>query len=680
MLTIGVDVGGTFTDFAVHDEETGRVRTHKTPSTYPDPLAGVVNGIKDLGIDLREVRWFMHGTTVGTNAVIQRRGAKTAFITTAGFRDHIEIGDNRRFTGGLFDPQWERTRPLVPLPLRLEVRERVLADGQVLTPLHEEDVLRIIEELKRQNIEAAAVGFINSYVNDTHEQRVGELLRTHLPGVPYTLSSEAVREFREFPRFSTTVMNAYLLKLLGTYVEELGKSLQDFGYSGKTYYMSSIAGLLTEEIAMAQPVRLVLSGPAAGVVGAGYLGQALGVQNLITYDMGGTSTDVCLIKDLSPEVSTKRVFLAYPVMIPMLDVNTVGAGGGSIIWVDRTGALRVGPQSAGASPGPACYGQGGDELTITDANLILGRISPRGLLGGEVPLRLDLAEQAARRVCEKVNIPDVHRLAEGAIRIAVSNMSGAIRGISIEKGHDPREFTLAAFGGAGPMHAIPIAEELGIPTVVIPREPGNFCAAGLLASDLRHDYVSTYLTELDKADLARIRETLRQMDDQGRQILLRDGVSAPQIHVQNILSLRYVGQSWEIDIPVDSDRLAVSEVAEAFDEAHLKAYGYNRRGHPLELVNLRVVAIGQFERPALVQGTGASGTPAAALAGHRKVYVGGDAVDCPVYDRAVLAPQASLTGPALIEEFGSNTIVFPGWKVTVDRLGSLVLERTDPLT
>ena len=675
MLTIGVDVGGTFTDFVIYDESTEDLRTVKTPSTYPDPLQGALGGLEQLGIELRTMGRFAHGTTIGTNAILQRTGAKTAFITTKGFRDHVEIGDNLRYTGGLFDPHWERTRPLVPLPLRFEVQERIAADGTVIAPLHDEDVLATLKELRQQSIESVAVGFINSYRFPRHEKRVAELLNAHWPEIPYSLSADVVPNMREFPRFTTTILNAYIMPLLQDYMTKLATALEEAGYGGEILYMGSNAGVVTKETAAAYPVRLILSGPAAGVVASAYLGQLTARRNLITYDMGGTSTDVSLILDLLPKVSSKRVLQAYPIMTPMVDVQTVGAGGGRIVWVDQTNALRVGPQSAGASPGPACYGQGGVEFTITDANLILNRISPSGLLGGRMPVQRPLAEEAAQAVAAQVHMPDIHLVAEAAVRIAVANVAGAVRSISIERGHDPRECTLVAFGGAGPMHAIPVAEELQIPSVLVPRVPGNFCALGLLTSDLRHDFVRSYRIPLDEADLADVGDGLRDLAAQGHEALLRDGVAESQINVQHILSLRYLGQSWELDIPVSSAEFLPPEVKELFDEEHLKTYGYNRRGYPLELINLRGVAIGKVQKPLLRWSINGDGGLQGASRERRKVYFDGEFVDCPVYERDLLAPGFQLSGPAIIEETGSVTVVFPGWEMALDEFGNLLMER-----
>jgi N-methylhydantoinase A len=672
-LDIGVDVGGTFTDFAIYDEEG--IRTYKTPTSFPDPLGGVLAGLKDLGVDMRSVRRFIHGTTIGTNAVLQRSGAKTAFLTTMGFRDHLEIGDYRRYTGGMFDPNWERTRPLVPMPLRFEIRERVAADGSVLVELDEENVLEVLGKLKGMDVEAVAVGFINSFRSPAHERRVGELIRDNLTGIPFSLSAETVAEWREFPRFSTTVVNSYLMPLIKGYVENLGAVLKSLGYDGEIFYMTSNSGVIPQQTAAAFPVRMVLSGPAAGVVGGAYLGGRIGKRNLITYDMGGTSTDVCLVQNLSPQISTKRVLMAFPLMIPMVDIHTVGAGSGSIVWVDRAGALRVGPQSAGAAPGPASYGRGGREFTITDANLLLGRLNPQGLLDGRMPLRRDPAEQAAQRLFARVGIEDVYELAEGAIRVAVTHMAGAIRAVSIERGHDTREFTLVAFGGAGPAHAIPIAEELGIPTVIVPKAPGNMCAFGLLTSDIRYDLVRTFNRQLGERDLASIEGQFTEVEEEAREAMSRAGIAKHEVVLQRFLSLRYFGQSWDLDVPVDAKRPTLAGLSEAFDARHLQEYGYNRPNHQLQVVNLRVVATAETSKPSSDQASDPLGATTIAPE-WRPVHFDGLFRKCPIYRRQSLS-DAVLNGPAIVEEFGSTTVVFPAWSVRKDTFGNLRLEKTN---
>ncbi len=677
MLSVGIDVGGTFTDIVVFDEMTGRVEVGKVPSNPADPTEGVMRALKEHTIDLSQVRRIVHGTTVATNAILERKGAKTALITTKGFRDLIEIGNTRRYTGGLFSPRWVRPKPFVPHPLRFEVLERTLYTGEVLVDLQEEEVVEVIEELKREKAESVAVCFLHSYANRTNERRCGDLLEKFLPDVPFSLSVETVPEYREFERFSTTVLNAYIAPLLKKYLERLGRELRQRGYQLDLFYMISSGGIVTEETAAAYPIRFILSGPAAGVAAGVFLGQSGNLRNIVTCDMGGTSTDVCLIKDFQPMISTSRVIIAFPIKTPQLDVNTIGAGGGSIVWVDPNGALRVGPQSAGGIPGPASYGLGGSHFTITDANVLLGRIGPATLLGGTVKIRPALAEDAARGLLKKVTIKDIYHLSEGVIKIAVINMCGAIREITIERGHDPREFALVAAGGAGPMHAIPVAAELGIGRVIVPRHPGNFSAFGLITSDLRHDYVKTYITELKNANLSRMRELLNGMTEKGQQVLLKEGLPLERIRMACSMDMRYAGQAYELSVPVERDDLQVSTLEEAFHEAYRNAYGYSREDKEIELVYIRVAAFGTVDKPAFPGSELRSGEMDRALKENRQVYFGGTFFDCPVYERELLPIGASIEGSAIVEEHGATTVVFPGWKASVDPLGSLVLGRKD---
>ena len=675
LFQIGVDIGGTFTDFAILDEASGQVRTLKTPTTYPDPLQGIVTGLDELQIDLARVSRFLHGTTIGTNAILQRRGVSTALVTTRGFRDHIEIGDNLRYTGGLFDPHWMRTRPLVPISRRFEVRERVLGDGSVVTKLDLPEARAAVAAVKASGARAVAVCFVNSYVNPAHERAVGELLRRGAPGVDVTLSSDVVPEWREYPRFSTAVLNAYVQPLLKNYLEALGETLRAGGYRGELLLMASNAGLISAATAGTLPVRLVLSGPAAGVVAGMALGRTSERPNLITYDMGGTSTDVCLIQDGRPDVSSRRVLEAFPIMTPMVDINTVGAGGGSIASVDATGALRVGPESAGADPGPACYGRGGTAFTITDANLLLGRVSPRGLLDGKVPLDRGLAEAAAQRVNALAGFPDTLSLADAVVRIAVTSMTGAVRSISVQRGHDPRDYALVPFGGAGPMHAIPVADDLGIGEVLVPRAPGNVCALGLLGADIRHDLVRSFQGSLAGVDVIALEASLRELEQKGRGLLAQDGVPRNRVEIQHVLSLRYTGQSFELDLPVARPRISIARVTAAFDALHLKNYGYHRGGHGVDIVKLRVAAIGRLDGPEPAE-LAAGGSAAKALSGSRKATFDGRTAATPVYERDLLPAGATIAGPALIEEPGSLTVVFPGWRAAVDRHGNIVMRRT----
>ena len=676
MLVVGIDVGGTFTDVIVFDEETGKVQLNKVPSTPKDPTEGVLNALQEAKVNLAQVRRFIHGTTVATNAIVERKGAKTALITTKGFRDTIEICGNKRYTGGLLNPKWVRMKPLIPRPLRFEVNERILYTGEVLTDLKDDEVLATIEKFRELKIESIAVCFLHSYINGSHEKRAGELLEKELPGVPYSLSVATVPEYRELERFMTTVVNAYIASLLKEYLEKLGRNIRRGGYKFEPFYMTSSGGIVTEKTAAAYPVSFILSGPAGGVTATVFLGGALGIRNLITYDMGGTSTDVCIVKDLRPHMSTSRVFLAYPTKTPQFDINTIGAGGGSIAWVDAIGALGVGPQSAGAVPGPVCYGRGGTEPTVTDANLLLGRISPTTLVGGTMTLGQEAAEKEVKLLSQRTRVSDIYQCAEGIIRVVVMNMCGAISEISIERGHDPRDFTLIAMGGAGPLHAIPIAEELSIPKIIVPNYPGNFSAFGLVVADIKHDYVRTYLTPLKEANLSRIRGLLMEMAEEGRRNLVREGLPPEMISLSYSADMRYLGQAFELRVPIAPDT-EISDMEKAFHSEYCNTYGYAREFTDVELVNLRVVAIGGGDKPSISRISKEGRRLAEAIKGKRKVYFEGSFVDCPVYQRELLPRGVSIDGPAIVEEYSSTTAVFPRWKASVGSFGHLILERKE---
>lgn len=614
---------------------------------------------------------------MATNTILERKGAKTALIITKGYKDVIEFGMLGRYKpGGLFQPDWVRDPPYVPRCLRLEVDERISSTGEVLRALRGQDILDHIEILIKERIEAVAVCFLNSYVNPSHEQRVEELLRQHVPtNIPVSLSAEIVREHGEYERWATAVLNAYVSPQLREYLGRLRNSLHSGGYQGEVFYMTSSGGVVTETTAARYPIRFILSGPAGGVAAGTFIGEATGFKNIITYDMGGTSTDVCLIKDLKRNLISERVFESVPIKTPLLDITTIGAGGGSIAWIDKQGGLKVGPQSSGARPGPICYNLGGVEITVTDANLLLGRLSEMTLLSGRMRLDKSLTEKAMASMAQKLNMTDMYRLADGIIKVCVNHMAGAIRTLSVARGHDPRDFTLFSFGGAGPMHAIPICEEVGISRVLVPRDPGHTCAFGMLTSDLTHDYVRTYVTELKKADLTRMRRLLAEMADDGRRALVAEGISGHRIDTQYSLDMRYLGQSGQLNVPVSCD-FEIPDMERAFHREYHKTYGYSREEMPVELVYLRLIASAAVDRPS-IRGNGAKHCPLAkALKEERQMYLEGDWINTPVYQRDLIGPGTSIDGPAIFEELGATTVLFPGWKASIDDFADLILERT----
>jgi N-methylhydantoinase A len=677
MLNIGVDTGGTFTDFVVFDEETSSVRVNKVPSTPADPTQAFMNGLRRLGIDLGTVRRIVHGTTIATNTVLERKGARVGLLVTEGHKDVVEYGQLRRYGepgDGLWDIRWQRPEPYVARHLRFEIPERMLFTGKALKALRDEDVLSAIRALKTQQVESVAVTFLHSYANADHEKRAGQLVREHLPGISVSLSAETVPEFLEYERWSTTVLNAYIAPRLQEYLRKLSRTLSAAGFRGELFYMTSSGSILTATSAPDYPIRFLLSGPAAGVMAGVFIGQMTGFRNVITYDMGGTSTDICLIKDLKPIVTHERSFGGALVKTPQMDITTIGAGGGSVAWIGSEGGLRVGPESAGAVPGPACYGHGGRDVTVSDANLLLGRFGTGGLIGGAMALDSALAERAMSGLAGQAGLKDLPRLAEGVVKVCVTNMAGAVKTISTSKGYDPRDFVLVPIGGAGPMHAIPIADELGMNRILVPTNPGNACAFGLLTTDLQHNYARTYVTDIRDADLSRIRSLWKEMEEEGRRTFIKEGMQPDRIRVSYSADMRYLGQSFQLEVPLAID-CTVEQMRDAFGAVYHATYGYERKGMSVELVYLRVIATGTVDKPALRPHDGAPRPVSEAIKTTRPVYFDGAFVECPIYDRALLSPGSGLSGPAVVEEYGTCTVVFPGWNATVDRFGNLVLER-----
>ena len=678
MFIVGIDVGGTFTDLAAVDESTGRVVVTKLPSRPRDEAAAVLAGLGALGIASRDVRRLVHGTTVGTNAVLERRGARVAVLTTAGFRDLIEIGRTKRNIPALFVPTFVRPKPVVERKHRFEVVERLDADGSVLVPLDLASVERALDGALAAGAEVLAVCLLHSYVNPAHERAVADAAKGRRPGLPVSCSAEVVAEYREFERFSTTVLNAYLQPLMDAYLTGLEERLRATGYAHGVLTVGSSGGMMTTETARRLPIKTIFSGPAGGVSQACFVGAATGLRDFITYDMGGTSTDVCLVRELAPVMTSDSMVGAFPVKVPQIDMHSVGAGGGSIAWLDVDGSLQVGPRSAGARPGPAAYGLGGTEPTVTDANVVLGRIGTNRLLGGSIAIDPARATQAMADLAARLGSGmTLEVLAEGVIRIAVARMTSAIREISIQRGHDPRDFTLIAFGGAGPMHALALAEEIGIPRVLVPRHPGNFSALGLLASDIKHDDVRTRVGPLrERAPL--LADLFAEMEGAARRQLEHEGFAPDGQRMVRSLDLRYRGQAFELAVPVGGGEVALDAVEDAFHRQHLGAYGHANREAMIELVNARLTAYGVVPKPAAARYRSETASLDAALRERRPVWFGGTPQECPVWERERLPERAPLRGPAIVEEFGATTVVLAGWRGAVDEHGNLRLEREDP--
>lgn len=688
---LGVDVGGTFTDAILWDETTGTGRIAKVPSTPADPSEGflrVAHQILDAaGAKPSEVVTMVHGTTVATNAIIEGKTARTAFITTRGFRDMLEIA--RQIRPSLYDLQFEKPRPLVSRDLCFEVTERLDARGNVVAPLDDKAVRHLAEQLAAEGLESVAVCFLHAYLNPDHEWRAGEILRETLPaGTLVSLSADVAPEFREYFRASTTVVNAAIRPIVQRYLRAIGQSLAADGFTSTLLVMQSNGGVMTAETAEQKPVFLVESGPAAGVIAATYLGERLGFPDVISFDMGGTTAKAGLVRDGQPAITKDYEVGAragtgtggsrgsgYPIRTPVIDLVEIGAGGGSIAWVDAGGVLRVGPRSAGADPGPACYGSGGTEPTVTDANLVLGRINGDYFLGGVMALDVEAARRAIHEKVARALGMDAVQAAHGIVEIANAAMTNAIHLVSVQRGYDPRDFTLIAFGGAGPLHANRLAAELQIPTTVIPASPGITSAMGLLATDLTHEYSRTVRGPTADLDFAALDEHFRQMQEDGRQVLTREGVALDGMTFRRYAEMRYAGQSFELTVglpPEGMDGQTVLQAEEHFHRAHEQAYGFAPRDEPTEVVNIRLTAIGRIPRPLLRAHRAAEGE---ARKGERRVYFAesGGFVSCPLYDRYRLASGTVLAGPSIVEELDSTSVLLPGYQARVDDLGNLLV-------
>lgn len=671
-IRVGIDVGGTFTDFTVLDDETGAMRHFKVSSTPHDPSEAIETGIAgfvERGLQASNVVHFGHGTTVATNMVIERRGGKTGLLTTKGFRDVLEIG--RQTRPDLFDMTVRKPDPLVVRPLRLEVAERLGPAGEVIVPLDEAGVEEAARQFKAEGVEAVAIGFLHSYRNPAHEQRAAEIIRSYLPDVFISLSSDVLPEFREYERISTTVMNAYLMPRMDGYLDRFMTRSRKAGVEAKPYTIHSNGGLMSTETARNYPVRTCLSGPAAGVVGASLVGKAASFPDIITYDVGGTSTDVALIANGKPAYSTDRDVAGYSIRCPMVDVHVIGAGGGSIAWLDDAGGLKVGPQSAAAVPGPAAYGKGGTDATISDANIVLQRLNPVALLDGAMPVDREAALRAVGAVAEKIG-RSVEDTAWGIIRIAVANMARAIRAVSMDKGYDLKSFALMAFGGAGPLHSSLVAAETGLNTVIIPESPGTMCARGVLLSDVTRDFVSTQIKRAEGDAWLDIKSAVRGLEVQAKKWLEAETIPDEKRALQHVAEARYAGQNHEIR--VEGVLSTAEDFAVRFAEAHRVVYGYALKDHPVEIVNLRVQAVGHAGRP-LRTVESAPGSMKDAVVGQREVYIDPQAgwQTVPVYKRAAMPQGEKFSGPAIVEELTSTTYVLPGQSGVVDAYGNIIL-------
>lgn len=679
-LHVGIDVGGTFTDIALSVPERNAVYLHKLPSTPEEPDRAIIEGLRHAlasnALAPADVERLSHGTTVGTNALIQRQVGTVGVVTTQGFRDLLEIG--RQTRPRVYDIHLDHPKPLVPRELRLEVEERILADGTVHRELSASGLRDTARELESAGVDSVVVCFLNAYAHPAHETQAASTLRELLPkSVSIVASADIYPEFREYERFSTAVLNAALFTVMNAYLDRFGGGAAALGVPTPPTVSQSVGGLMSIAMARRIPLKASLSGPAAGVVGASARALAAGIGNLITLDMGGTSADVSLLVDGRAAEVQERLLAGFPLRMPAIDVNAVGAGGGSIAWIDRDGLLKVGPQSAGAEPGPACYGLGGEAATVTDANVVLGRLNGDALLDGTMPIRKALATASVERLAHQLGL-DLHQTALGILQVTAAVMVKAIRAISVERGHDPSTFSLFAFGGAGPLHAAEVARELDIHKVIIPPSPGILCAEGLLHSDLRADFVSTVLQPLDARGLDAFKSAHGFVSEQGQSWFDDEGIETQDRLVDWSVDLRYFGQNFELTLPLGLRQIttaALAALSSAFHAAHEVAYGFASPSEPIELVSVRVKVTGRLTKPAIPTLSPAS--PGTVSGTRRTLLVDGSGHawhDAPIYRREVLALGQQISGPAIIEQLDATVLVHPSDTAVVDSWGNLLIE------
>jgi N-methylhydantoinase A len=677
-VQIGVDIGGTFTDIVALDAR-GRLTLAKVPSTPKDLLDGIAAATTKVlaltGASPADVERFIHGTTIATNAVLEQKGAVTAVLTTEGFEDVLELGRMKR--SRMYDLAMDPEVPtfLAPRRRRVGIRERLDARGRVLVPLNEDDVRAAAAKLSAQGVQAIAVCYLFSFVNPAHERRTREIIADVAPDISVSLSSEVDPTFREYERLCVTAFDAYLGPVVKRYLAGLGDTLHGLGVPGVPLIMRSRGGIVSAALAAQQPVTLFLSGPAGGVIGAAFAAERAGVRDFVSLDMGGTSNDVAVVRDGRPLLAGEGAIGPYPVRTPMVDVNTIGAGGGSIAWIDAAGGLRVGPRSAGAEPGPACYARGGDEATVTDASLVLGYLNPTRFAGGAMTLDVTAAERALTAIGRRLGV-DAVAAAAGIHRVVNARMADQIRLVTIKRGYDPRQFALVVLGGAGPVHGAALAAEMGMAEVLVPEAPGVLAAFGLLAAAIEHHHARTLQARTDGADLAAINGCLAELDAAGRGRMREEGVPAREVNVAYAADMRYVGQAYELEValtaPVTPDR--VPDIVAAFHAVHERVYGYARAQQPVEFVNFRAVHTFPLPRPVLTPAT-RDGSLHAALIGERRAYFD-RFVSTAIYERARLPLGARLAGPAIVEQPDTTTVIPPGVVALVDDAGNLRLRRT----
>jgi N-methylhydantoinase A len=688
---LGVDVGGTFTDLLLVDDEKGDLYRVKTPSTPADPSDGVLVGMRRIcdesGIEPGELGFVMHGTTVATNAMLEAKGARVGLITTQGFGQILHMA--RSQTPGPLAGWIIMVKPDPPAALEdtREAKERMSAQGEPVEPVDREQVAGIVRDLVDSGVETLTVSLINSYANPAHEREIKEIIHELYPEFPVTVSSDVLPEFREYERTLTACMNSYVRPRVESYVRNLESSLRDLGVKGELNLLRSDAGLMSVAVASENPIYGILSGPSGGVAGALYIARRAGFENVLTFDMGGTSTDVALCQNGQPTIE-RQTEIPYglglpgeviPVKVPSVNVRSVGAGGGSIAHVpDVTGALRVGPQSAGADPGPAAYGRGGTAPTVTDANVVVGHLPPQ-LLGGEMRLDVEAAKAAVQTIGDALGL-DVHRAAEGILDIVNENMAGALRLVSVQRGYDPRDFALVAFGGAGPMHANAVARIMGSFPVVIPPAPGLLCATGDLVADFRDEFARTFIRTTDSVSGDDVRGILDELGAEAGAWLEREGIPEADRRLAFNVDMRYYRQGYEIPVEIDPTLLAgngTTMLAERFNQLHEQFYGFRMEGSACEIVNLRAIGYGKVPEPQLPEDEPGAADASDAVVDEHEVYFQGEWLPTRIYDRVKLRPGHRIEGPAIVTEFDSTTVVLSGYSAEVDRYLNLIINPTE---
>jgi N-methylhydantoinase A len=676
-LNVAVDIGGTFTDLLAFDARTGRIHQAKCLSTPPDFATGVLDGVRKAALDLHQVESFVHGSTIAINTAIERTGARTALVVTRGTRDVYQIARGNRVES--YNILFQRAEPLAPPSLTFEVNQRTTAWGEALVPFDEAQAREVAGQVLARNADAIAICFLHSYQDPADEIRMRDILRELDPSKFITMSHEIVRKSGEYERISTTTLNAYIGPRTSRYVSNLESLLAHDGFGGRLLIMQSNGGLMSANTAKRVPVAMMESGPVGGVIASAEISANLGYENSIAFDMGGTTAKTSLVHGREPSVAEGYYIGGYadgqPAMMPVVDIVEVGTGGGSIAWIDEVGALKVGPHSAGAAPGPICYRRGGTKPTVTDANVILGRIGVDSFLGGEMALDRDAAMAAAAALGKPLGL-DAVAMALSIVEIAVAKMSLAVRGVSVERGFDPRDFVMVGMGGAGPIHAVAIARQLHIPTVIVPVLPSHFSALGMLMSDIRHDYVRTHLSPLARLDFAELGKIFGEMLGEAGTMLAGEKVAADAMTFQRYLDLRYEGQEFAIKVPVSAEEIAsgaLKTIRDRFDAIHDRSFGHAAPNEALEMVNVRLSARGirqKMQMPALAAGA----VPKPRTVREVCLASADRFADCPVYARDTLAAGAQIAGPALIEEYGSTTVLFAGDTAKVSGTGEIIIQ------